>query len=70
MIISYTCFFPTDVVDVAFPFEVLPDCYAQIFCLINRFQDMTVKAILEFYRCFITLDGKHVTFIWVESHLP
>jgi hypothetical protein len=38
--------------------------------LINRFQDMTVKAILEFYRCFITLDGKHVTFIWVESHLP
>jgi hypothetical protein len=43
-----------DVVDVAFPFEVLADCYSQIFCLINRFQDMTVKAIIEFYRCFIT----------------
>jgi hypothetical protein len=22
---------------------------------------MTVKAIFEFYRCFITWDGKHVT---------
>ena len=27
--------FTTDVVDVAFPFEVLADCYSQIFCLIN-----------------------------------
>jgi hypothetical protein len=44
----------TNVVDVAFPFRVLADCYSQIFCLINRFQDMTVKAIIEFYRCFIT----------------
>jgi hypothetical protein len=32
--------FTTDVADVAFPFEVLVDCYSQIFCLINRFQDM------------------------------
>jgi hypothetical protein len=32
--------FTTDVADVAFPFEVLIDCYSQIFCLINRFQDM------------------------------
>jgi hypothetical protein len=38
--------------------------------LINRFQDMIVKAIFEFFRCLITWDGKHVTFIWVESHLP
>jgi hypothetical protein len=35
--------FTTDVVDVAFPFEVLADCYSQIFCLINRFQDMTAS---------------------------
>jgi hypothetical protein len=58
------------VVDVAFPFEVLADCNSQILCLINSFQDMTVKAIIEFHRCFIMRDGKHVTFIWVESHLP
>ena len=32
----------------------LADCYSQIFHLINRFQHMTMKAILEFYRCFIT----------------
>jgi hypothetical protein len=47
--------FTTDVVDVAFPFEVIADCYSQIFYLINRFQDMIVKTIFEFYRCFITL---------------
>jgi hypothetical protein len=46
--------FTTDVVDVAFPFEVLADGNSQIFCLINRFQDMTVKSIIEFYRCVIT----------------
>jgi hypothetical protein len=46
--------FSTDVADEAFPFEVLADCYSQIFRLIKRFQDMTVKAIFEFYRCFIT----------------
>jgi hypothetical protein len=31
---------------------------------------MTVKAIIEFHRSFVTWDGKHVTFIWVKSHLP
>jgi len=33
--------FTTDVVDVAFPFEVLTDGNSQIFCLINHFEDMT-----------------------------
>jgi hypothetical protein len=45
--------FTTDLFDVAFPFEVIADCYSQIFCLISRFQDMIVKAIFEFYRRFI-----------------
>ena len=62
--------FTTDVVDVAFPFEVLTDANSQIFCFINRFEDMTMKAIIKFHRCFIMRDGEHVAFIWVESHLP
>jgi len=59
-----------DVVDVAFPFEVFTDSTSQIFSLINRFEDMIMKAIVEFHWCFITSDGEHVTFMSVESHLP
>jgi hypothetical protein len=62
--------FTTDVVDVVFPYEFLADGSSQIFCLVNWFSDMTVKAIIEFHWCFIPWNGEHVTFIWVESHLP
>ena len=40
--------FTTDVVNVAFPVEVLTDGNSQILCLINRFQDMTMMVIIEF----------------------
>jgi hypothetical protein len=42
--------FTTDVVDVAFPFEVLTDSTTSQICfLINRFEDMIMKAIVEFH---------------------
>jgi len=64
--------FTTDVVDVVLPFEVLTDGNSQICSFINHFEDMTMKAIVEFqfHWRFHTRDGEHVTFISVESHLP